>query len=37
MTGKLTRMILAYDPERLLAVRPMLIPGTVSDRHVWES
>ena len=37
MTGKLTRMILAYDPERLLAVRPLLIPGTVSDRNVWES
>ncbi len=37
MTGKLTRMILAYDPERLLVVRPLLIPGTVSDRNVWES
>jgi uncharacterized protein YndB with AHSA1/START domain len=37
MSGKLTRMVLAYDPERMIAVRPLLIPGTVSDRHVWES
>jgi len=37
MEGKLTRMVLAYDPERLIAVRPLLIPGTVSDRNVWES
>ena len=36
MEGKLTRMILAYDPGRMIAVRPLLIPGTVSDRNVWE-
>jgi uncharacterized protein YndB with AHSA1/START domain len=37
MEGKLTRMVLAYDPERMIAVRPLLIPGTVSDRNVWEA
>lgn len=37
VSGKITRMILAYDPERMIAVRPMLTPGTVSDRNVWES
>ena len=36
MEGKLIRMILAYDPGRMIAVRPLLIPGTVSDRSVWE-
>jgi uncharacterized protein YndB with AHSA1/START domain len=37
MSGTVTRMVLAYDPERLIALRPLLIPGTVSDRNVWES
>jgi len=36
MEGKLTRMILAYDPGRMIAIRPLLIPGTVSDRNIWE-